>query len=52
MIAAALRAAFPDVASSCAVTNSAIPYASHNFVARVAGREAELVSSSQPTWID
>ena len=52
MIAAALSAAFPDVVSSCAVTNSAMPYASRNFVAHVARREAERVSSSQPTWID
>ena len=44
IIAAAVSAALPDVVSSCAATTPAMPYASHNFVARV--------SSSQPTWID
>ena len=52
MIAAAVSAALPDVVSSCAATTSAMPYASRNFVAHVAGREAELISSSQPTWIN
>ena len=44
MIAAALGAAFPDVAGSCAVSAPALPHTSLNFVAQY--------GSPRLTWAD